>query len=60
MTKTLLFMTRPFRYWLDRITYRTSDRAGALRSLHNKFAGQPMLVRGERPEPQRNPTGRLR
>ena len=55
MTKTLLFMTRPFRYWLDRITYRAGDQAGALRSLHNKFAGQPMLVVGNGPSLNETP-----
>lgn len=55
MIKTLLFMTRPFRYWLDRITYRSGDHAKALRPLRNKFAGQPMLVVGNGPSLNETP-----
>lgn len=54
--KSIIFLTKPIRYWWDSVTY-TRKRRKKLESLKDKFKGQPLIIVGNGPSLNKTPLG---
>ncbi|NNL78813.1 MAG: DUF115 domain-containing protein [Desulfobacterales bacterium] len=55
MFKQVLSATRPARYWIDEITFKSSPVRNQLKELKDAYAGKPLLVVGNGPSLNNTP-----
>jgi hypothetical protein len=51
----LLILTRPLRYWFDKISYRLSPCNEEIKKLHGSIEGKPLLIVGNGPSLNQTP-----
>lgn len=55
MLKRVLSITKPARYWLDRVTYKRQAENNMIASLKDKYKNRPLLVIGNGPSLNKTP-----
>ena len=48
-------VTKPFRYWLDKVTYKLSANSEELQKHRNMVEGRPLLIVGNGPSLNNTP-----
>jgi hypothetical protein len=59
LSKKIIVFTKPFRYWLDGVTFRHGKRAEELRKLSGSLKGKPLLIVGNGPSLNKTPLDRF-
>jgi hypothetical protein len=59
MIKKILMVTKPFRYWLDKLTFNLSRNSEELQKLQNMVEGKPLLIVGNGPSLNKTPLDRF-